>query len=186
MRGGFALVLAGCVVGSVCGCRRRGGDPTPAQVEPPSPSAAVPVQRGQVRDGVYVEPGAFSLPVPVGWGWLEGPPSGGLRLRVSAPKSELTVEVWRYTTGGLRPRPRGDCTWTWSDTGPYGGPGRGSGMVATCTPEDPSQARIFAWVVEDSAGGSWQLEGHVPPSGLVHGLEQVRSVVDGFQSPPQP
>jgi len=144
--------------------------------------------RGAVRNGTYTDPvWGYSIPVPVGWQWLEGPDPGSLRLRTSDPSTGTTIEVWYFPGNDLRPRPRQDCAWLFYDHGPYVGPGSDPRRsVATCVPHDASQARIFAWMVPGADHGVWQIEGGVLPEHLIRGDALVRAIVEQFELTPGP
>lgn len=139
--------------------------------------------RGVVRNGTYTDSvWGYSIPVPVGWQWLEGPDRGSLRLRATDPATGTTIEVWYFPGNDLRPRPRDDCSWQFYDHGPYLGPGgEEQRSVATCVPHDASRARIFAWMIPGTDTGVWQIEGGVFPEHLIRGDALVRTIVEQFQ-----
>ncbi len=176
---------------SAMGCRwlRHDGTPTSPPTESYTDGDGTPgeASRGAVRSGTYKDPvWGYSIPVPVGWGWREGPDPGSLRLRTTDPSTGTTIEVWYFPGNDLRPRPRQDCAWLFYDHGPYSGPGPGARRsVATCVPHVASNPRVFAWMVPGEAG-VWQLEGRVPPAHMVRGDALVRSIVERFELLPAP
>jgi len=175
-------LLQAMLVVVLVGCPRNR---PPPDLPPERPATQAesdgPTIRGGVVDGRYADPTrGFSVPVPVGWSWEEGPEDGALQVQLSDPNTRTRVEVWRFSGTDLSVRPRQGCTWTFEDTGPYWGPG---GLldrtVATCVPLDANAPRVFAWMVQGDHA-AWQLEGHVPPDAIVHGLDTVRSIVERF------
>jgi hypothetical protein len=145
--------------------------------KPPPPTATVPSVSsvreaaplaGEVVDGVFIDgSGAFRVQVAPGWSAHSGLQTSALRVALDHDVTGGRVEVWRFSGGDLRPRPRGGCLWTFTDQGPYRDlPVAEEPIVATCMPEDPDKPRIQAWMVRRS-GVVWQLEVHVPGDTLL-------------------
>ena len=181
------IACVSIVLVAVGGCRwmKRPSAPSAGAADASRPGAAESASpaRGVVRNGTYTDSvWGYSIPVPVGWQWLEGPDPGSLRLRATDPSTGTTIEVWHFPGHDLQPRPRDGCTWQFYDHGPYLGPGRHDRRsVATCVPHDASRHRIFAWMLPGSDAGVWQIEGGVLPEHLVRGDDLVRSIVEQFE-----
>ncbi len=166
----------------VGGCRgRRGSGGTTTAPPPPAPATAEPELRGNVVDGIYTDPTAgFSIPVPSGWTWKEGPTDATLQVKVVNPDQTLSIEVWRFSGTDYSLRPREGCPWTFEDRGSYSGPGGVQNRtIATCVPKDARSPRTFAWIVE-TATAAWQIEGHVAPDAILRTEPTLRWMVEGF------
>lgn len=183
-RAGWLLVVAI----PACALWKRRAATDGAVDATPMPSTTVSVARGLVRNGVYTDDDSgFSIRMPVGWRWAEGAATDSLRLRLEDPALGTVVEVWRFPGNDREPRPRGECAWTFVDTGTYLGPGGiGVQTIGTCVPTNPNNPRVFAWMVEGT-NEVWQVEGHVLPAALLRGDAAVRSVIETFAlTPPDP
>jgi hypothetical protein len=176
---------------STVGCRwlrrDRGPESGSSEVSLDGARSEEVTPRGAVRSGTYIDPvWGYSIPVPVGWRWFEGPDPGSLRLRATDPSTGTTIEVWYFAGNDLRPRPRQDCAWLFYDHGRYAGPGPGPRRsVATCVPHVATEPRVFAWMVPSEAG-VWQIEGRVYPDYMIRGDALVRSIVARFELSPGP
>jgi hypothetical protein len=158
--------VAWMVFTAVSACKRP-VPPSPGVVDV-APVREPSVLAGEVIAGVFVD-GDFAFRIRVAPGWTPHPGVNTSALRVALDHGSTggRVEVWRFSGGDLRPRPRGGCLWTFTDRGPYWDlPVADDPNVATCMPEDPDDPRIQAWMVRRS-GVVWQLEVHVPGDNLL-------------------
>ncbi len=150
--------------------------------EPPPPLTEAPLRAGIVRDGIFEDSRwGFRLPLPPGWTVTPGPDSGALRVELSDPTSGTRVEIWVFEDLGDQPRPRAECRWTFVDAGRYRAIGRFEATTtAACTPDNPRDARVFAWLLP-GVGYGIQAEIHVPPDALAAGRRDGEAVVRGLE-----
>ena len=152
------LLLWACGACGPSGPPPSGGpEPTARVLRSEQPSGAI--EGGRYADGTR----PFSLAVPEGWRAQIGTIDDPMRVRLHDPATRTEVRVYVYAVDVVEPRPREDCTWTFSTTGGFRAlPGVREVLAATCTPDDPADDRIFAYVLIRS-GWLWQLEVHAPP-----------------------
>lgn len=145
--------------------------PPPVPIPPPVEAGrSVPIPSGQVVEGRFVDAVyGLSIAVPEGWVAILGQGDGPFRVRLDHAATGVRLEVWSFPGELGHPRPRSDCTWSFSDTGPYRTlAGTGSVTVATCLPDDPARDRVFAWLVGHE-GRTWDFELRVPGEVLADG-----------------
>ncbi len=117
------------------------------------------VLSGQVVDGVFVDD-AFPLQVPLPEGWYATPGRADtpLRLRAIHDETGARVEILALPAGVAEPLSRAGCEWDFLDTGRYRSlAGADEVTVATCVPDQPGDAHVFA-VLVPRAELTWSLE----------------------------
>ncbi|RME23852.1 MAG: hypothetical protein D6798_12640 [Deltaproteobacteria bacterium] len=163
-----------------CGPRRA---PAPELGAPTSTGPApAPLMAGFVADGVFTDSRwGLTLPIPDGWEAQPGLDQGALRVAVVDPVRGTRVELWVFRSLGTAPRPRSDCRWTFVDTGRYRAAGLpGPLTTATCTPDDPTAPRVYAWLLPAEHYGV-QAELHVPVTALVDGRHDAEAILRGLR-----
>ncbi|MFT5684407.1 MAG: hypothetical protein ACI8RZ_005348 [Myxococcota bacterium] len=131
---------------------------------------------GRIEDGRFVDAQYdLSIAVPTGWSADIWPGSGPLRVSITHTETGARVEAWAFEQRLVQPAPRGSCAWSFIDTGAYREVLRPR-MVASCTPADPSEARISAYIL-DRGAISWQLELHVPAEHLSAGRRACEALL---------
>ena len=144
-------------------------------VEPPvetvEEEAAGVIASGRFSDGQH----EFEIAIPEGWQAQVWPDSGPLRVSLDHAETGARVEAWVFEHRISEPAPRGSCTWSFIDAGTYREVLRPR-LVASCTPSDPTQARISAYIVDQGAT-TWQLELHVPVEKLSAGRKAGEAVL---------
>lgn len=164
------LVLAGCP-------KPIPVDEAPPPLDAPEAAPAVP-EAGALVEGTYTDEDLpFTLPVPEGWEARIGAREDGLRVSLSDPETGTEVEVWTFKGGGTEPRRRGECAWTFSDSGRYRAPRVAADItVATCTPDDPDRPRVLAWIlVHDDI--TYEIDAIIPEGALGAGRAKAEGVV---------
>lgn len=152
---GLGLLLAAC---------KRTPPLSPQLPEVFAPPAPQEAPAGVILDSVFHDAQlGLTLRLPPGWTGTVGSASGSLRLRATGDRAPPTVvEVWRSPAGTASPLTRAGCVWTFQDPGPHLGlPGTELLTLATCTPEAPSDPRIYAWIVERGPD-LWQFDVTAP------------------------
>lgn len=157
-----ALLLAGLLA---CGLRK------PAEVMVEFPVLETPVEvpaSGVLVDGRFVDAvHGMSIMMQAGWKAELGSFNDALRLRLLHQESGAVLELWAFSARLAAPAPRPDCTWQFQDQGLYTTiPSSELQMVATCTPDDPLEPRVLAWLVMQGPT-TWQVELHTPADGFM-------------------
>ncbi|MDP2305978.1 MAG: hypothetical protein Q8P18_08115 [Pseudomonadota bacterium] len=163
----------------LAGCRKPFLEPQPPLVETPT---VAPVPTGRVTADVYVD-GTFPLSVPVPKGWVATPGHDGGEVRVvlQDPDGDVTVTIAGTRGDALAPRPIPGCTWTFIDAARYRAVKvRAEILAATCTPDDPDDPRVLAYVVSHE-GMLWHVEGRVTPGRLRPGKADLDQVAGGVR-----
>ena len=160
------LLLWACGACGPSGSTPTGGpEPTQRVLRSEQPSGTI--DGGRYTDGTR----PFSIAVPEGWRAQIGTIDDPRRVRLHDPATRTEVRVYVYAVDVVEPRAREGCAWTFSTTGGFRAlPGVREVLAATCTPDDPDEDRIFAYVLIRSgwlsarraAGWLWQLEVHAP------------------------
>ncbi|MDG1479635.1 MAG: hypothetical protein P8R54_08585 [Myxococcota bacterium] len=154
---------------------------TPAVVAP-EPVVEVfsePVS-GRVENGRFADRRHdLSVAVPDGWRAELWPDTGPLRVSIHHEETGAWIEVWAFEPRLQQPAPRGSCTWDFIDTGTYRELLRPR-MVASCTPAEPSDPRISAYLF-DRGAVTWQLELHVPPEEFSAGRRACEALLSSVQ-----
>ncbi len=142
----------------------------PLQILGPEPDYVPPpdlpiVPAGVVTDGVYTDSKGFSVHVREGWVATPGADYEQRRLTMDHVPTGGRLEFFVYPEGGIWPRERTGCHWTFEDRGPYGVPPVGGDVtVATCTPRAAAAGgaeRVLGWYVLHE-GLAWHLEASMP------------------------
>lgn len=134
---------------------------------PAAPVIAVDAPSGRIVDGVYIDARfGFTLPLATGWAPTLGVADGALRLSATNADTGARVSVSAREPGSLSPVLRPDCEWTFEDRGRY----RilrvsGEITVATCTPNEPTAARVFL-VILARTDAAWHLEIEAPGTSM--------------------
>ena len=129
------------------------------------------ISAGRFADGRH----DFAIDVPQGWQAQAWPDSGSLRVSLVHLETSTRVEAWAFEHRISEPAPRSGCTWSFVDDGSYREVLRPR-LVASCSPSDPTQARISAYIF-DQAATTWQLELHVPVETLSAGRKAGEAVL---------
>ena len=130
-----------------------------------APPVAEEAGAGTVVDGRFSDVRYdFSIGVAEGWSAEVWPDTGALRVRLVHAETGTMMEAWAFEHRIDSPAPRGDCVWSFIDEGHYREVLRPR-RVASCTPNNPSEPRILAWMMEQG-GMTWQLELHIPVTQL--------------------
>ena len=154
---------------------------TPAVVvsEPTEEAITAPVS-GRVENGRFVDRRHdLSVAIPEGWHAELWPDAGPLRVSIHHEETGAWIEVWGFEQRLQQPAPRGSCSWDFIDTGTYREVLRPR-LVASCTPEDPSEPRISAYLF-DRVAVTWQLELHVPPEEFSAGRRACEVLLSSVQ-----
>ena len=139
----------------------------------------VPVS-GRVEDGRFVDQRHdLSVAIPEGWRVELWPDTGPLRVSIHHEETGAWIEAWAFEQRLQQPAPRGSCSWDFVDTGTYRELLRPR-MVASCTPDDPSEPRVSAYLLDDGAV-TWQLELHVPPEAFSAGRRACEALLSSVQ-----
>jgi len=131
---------------------------------------------GVVYEGVFTdEMHAFSLPVSEGWVADPGPETGLMRVAMVHVATQTRIEIWAFSGGGLEPRIREGCEWSFQEKNrplPYAD----AAVMATCVPKDPEGRRVFGVIFERS-GVAYQLEIQPPNDALLEGRAVANDVL---------
>ena len=143
-------------------------EPKPEVISEP---AAGTLSAGRFTDGRH----EFEIAIPAGWQAEVWPDSGPLRVSLEHAETGARVEAWAFEHRLSAPAPRGNCTWRFIDAGIYREVLRPR-LVASCSPTDPKQPRISAYILDQGAM-TWQLELHVPVERLSAGRKAGEAVL---------
>lgn len=169
------VALVGALLGG-WGCAKPAAPP-PGTASPAAPPPLEPA--GAVVDGVFHDARyGLTVRLPPGWTASPGTEDSAMRVRLDGRGASPTrVELWRFGEPALRPRDRSGCSWTFEDVGPYFGvPGAEDILLATCTPEAPTEPRVFAWITVMGAA-TWQLEVHAPSTRMLDAHDEGAAVL---------
>jgi hypothetical protein len=158
-----------------CGPKSRAPESS-VEAPPLSPVAL----NGAVADGAYRD-GALPLvvPIPEGWTAQPGPTPSALRVTLSNAALDVRLEIWSYPGADADLPEREGCRWTFDDEGDYrvfDVPVR----VATCTPDDPANARVLATIVVRDAN-SYHLEARIPEQSFVAGKNATLAIMRSIE-----
>ncbi len=157
-------------------CAARGPEPTEDMAADSQKPAEVARPSGQVENGLFTDEDlGFQVPLLEGWVAEPGPSSGLMRVAMRHVPTGTRVEFWVFEGRGLTPRQREGCSWTFESEG-RANTISDEVIVAMCTPEDPSERRVFGTVF---AHQRWvmQIESHTPNDALVEGKEAADRVI---------
>jgi hypothetical protein len=164
---------------ALLGCPKPADTPALEATAAPPPVAVVPT--GQLEGHTWVDARGFTLEAPEGWTVQPGNEPAALRVALVDPETRTRVEVWAFTEGPLRPRPREGCTWTFEDVGHYRAlKFTGEVVAATCTPATPGGPRVLGYYVARD-GTAWHLEAVVPAGELLDGKAAADGVFGTFR-----
>lgn len=158
----MSVVLMAMVM--ACGNRRHVEVVTefPVLEAPEEIPASGALVGGRFVDAVY----GLSIMMHAGWKAELGSFNDALRLRLLHQESGAVLELWAFSARLAAPAPRPDCTWQFQDQGLYTSiPSSELQMVATCTPDNPLEPRVMAWLVTQGPT-TWQVELHTPADGF--------------------
>lgn len=159
-----------------------GCPPKTPEVIPPEPAAvevAAP-KSGAIEGGRFIDRRHdLSVAVPEGWRAEVWPDAGPLRVSIHHEETGAWIEAWAFEQRLLQPAPRGDCSWDFIDSGTYREVLRPR-MVASCTPDNPGEPRVSAYIL-DRGAVTWQLELHVPPEKLSAGRRACEALLSSAQ-----
>lgn len=168
---------------TLAGCPKRPDveEGPPAALPPPSAPAAPAVATGHVDGTEYVDGDLpFRLRVPEGWTAAPGTEGAPLRVAVEDPVSHCRLEVKTWDDPQPGPHPRVGCAWTYTGEGHYRVVRVADPVVvATCTPDDATGARVLGYYFEH-AGRVYGLEEIVPAGALLPGKTALDDAIGGF------
>ncbi|MFZ5482207.1 MAG: hypothetical protein ACOZNI_35930 [Myxococcota bacterium] len=163
------------------GCPKPPEAPPPALEATPREAPAPVVPTGKLEGRTWVDARGFTLEAPDGWTVQAGNEPGALRVALVDPETHVRVEVWAFTEGPLRPRPREGCAWTFEDRARYRAVKvTGDVLAATCTPDVPGGPRVLGYYVARE-GVAWHLEAVVPAGELHDGKQAADGVFGTFR-----
>ncbi len=146
---------------------------------PPARNMAADRPSGVVHDGVFTdEMHTFSLPIAEGWVAQPGPETGLMRVVVQHVATDTRVEVWVFPGGGLEPRVREGCIWTFQTKG-RPRPFADAVLLATCVPDDATARRVYGTIFERN-DVLFQAEIQAPNDALLEGRNLGNSLLDGL------
>jgi hypothetical protein len=133
---------------------------------------------GDIVAGAFVDSRyPLTVPIPRGWTAAPGADDQPVRLSLDAPDGVVHVDIAAIPGESLVPRPRPGCTWTFTDQARYRAVKvTGQVLVATCAPDEPTDARVLAYLVV-ADGITWHVEGTVLPGHLPAGKSALDEVV---------
>ncbi len=139
---------------------------------------ALPTRAGEIRGKRYHDDTRpFSISVPEDWRARIGASDSPLRLSLRHESTGARIRIFAGAPGPLEPADRRGCSWTFEADGYFRAlPDTGEVHVATCTPDDPGEARIFAYLLIRD-GWLWQIEVHTPASGMVQAKQRADGVL---------
>ena len=150
--------------------------PETVAVEPPPPLDDEIVGAGEISAGWFSDGRHdFEIAILEGWQAEVWPDSGPLRVSLVHAETGTRVEAWVFEHRISEPAPRGSCTWSFVDDGVY----REvllPRLVASCSPSDPTKARISAYILDQGAT-TWQVELHIPIENLSAGRKAGEAVL---------
>jgi len=153
--------------------------PDVVMVEPPVEAVEEP-GAGRIAEGRFIDGRHdFSIAVPVGWEAEVWSDAGPLRVSIVHSQTGTRVEAWAFEQRLVEPAPRGNCAWNFIDRGIYREVLRPR-MVASCTPNDPNEARISAYLL-DRGTMTWQLELYIPIEHLSAGRQVGEVLLSSVQ-----
>lgn len=131
---------------------------------------------GFVHDGWFTdESHGFEVPVLEGWVADPGPSTGLMRVAMLHVPTDTRIEFWVFEGGGLQPRVREGCAWSFVAEGRPNSVAS-SVVIATCVPDEPAGRRVFGTVFSHSTQ-TMQVEIHPPNDALVEGKEAAEGVI---------